>query len=45
MFFEKILGAIWEKILYNIGMKNTVRQPQQERAIEKKNKIIKAGYE
>ena len=45
MFFEKILVAIWEKILYNIGMKNTVRQPQQERAIEKKNKIIKAGYE
>lgn len=26
-------------------MKNTVRQPQQERSIEKKNKIIQAGYE
>jgi len=26
-------------------MKNEVRQPRQERAIEKKNKIIKAGYE
>jgi len=26
-------------------MKNTVREPQQERSIEKKNKIIKAGYE
>lgn len=26
-------------------MKNEVRQPQQERSIEKKNKIIKAGYE
>ena len=26
-------------------MKNEVRQPQQERSIEKKNKIIHAGYE
>lgn len=26
-------------------MKNTVREPQQERSIEKKNKIIDAGYE
>lgn len=26
-------------------MKNKVREPQQERAIEKKNKIIQAGYE
>lgn len=26
-------------------MKNVVREPQQERSIEKKNKIIKAGYE
>ena len=26
-------------------MKNEVRQPRQERAIEKKNKIIKAGFE
>lgn len=26
-------------------MKSTVRQPQQERSIEKKNKIIQAGYE
>ena len=26
-------------------MKNTVRKPQQERSIEKKNKIIEAGYE
>lgn len=26
-------------------MKNTVRVPQQERSIEKKNKIITAGYE
>lgn len=25
-------------------MKNNVRQPQQERSIEKKNKIIQAGY-
>lgn len=26
-------------------MKNAVREPQQERSIEKKNKIIQAGYE
>ena len=26
-------------------MKNTVREPQQERSIEKKNRIIEAGYE
>ena len=26
-------------------MKNNIRVPQQERSIEKKNKIIKAGYE
>ncbi len=26
-------------------MKNQVREPQQERSIEKKNKIIQAGYE
>lgn len=26
-------------------MKNVVREPQQERSIEKKNKIIQAGYE
>ena len=26
-------------------MKNTIRQPRQERSIEKKNKIINAGYE
>ncbi len=26
-------------------MKNTVREPRQERSIEKKNKIIRAGYE
>ena len=25
-------------------MKTTIRQPKQERAIEKKNKIIEAGY-
>lgn len=34
-------------LLYNVYMKdkNGVRQPQQERSIEKKNKIIEAGYE
>ena len=26
-------------------MKNDIRQPQQERSIEKKNRIIQAGYE
>lgn len=26
-------------------MSQTIRQPQQERSIEKKNKIVKAGYE
>jgi phosphosulfolactate synthase (CoM biosynthesis protein A) len=26
-------------------MKNNVRQPRQERSIEKKNKIIDAGYQ
>ena len=26
-------------------MKNQVREPQQERSIEKKNKIISAAYE
>jgi len=33
-------------ILYNVfNMKNEVRQPRQERSIEKKNRIIEAGYE
>ena len=33
-------------IIYNvIVMKNVVREPQQERSIEKKNKIIEAGYQ
>ena len=31
--------------LYNTIMKNEVRNPKQERSIEKKNKIIDAGYE
>ena len=32
--------------VYNIyNMKNLVRQPRQERSIEKKNRIIAAGYE
>lgn len=32
--------------MYNISiMKNVVREPRQERSIEKKNKIIQAGYE
>ena len=34
------------RLLYNVfNMKNEVRQPRQERSIEKKNKIIQAGYE
>ena len=32
-------------VLYNVAMKNNIRVPQQERSIEKKNKIIQAGYE
>lgn len=32
-------------IIQYINMKNEVRQPQQERSIEKKNKIINAGYQ
>lgn len=28
-----------------VNMKNEVRQPRQERSIEKKNKIIEAGYQ
>ena len=32
-------------LFYNIGMKNIVREPRQTRSIEKKNKIIEAGYE
>lgn len=34
-----------EKPWYNTAMKNEIRQPQQERSIEKKNRIIQAGYE
>ena len=34
-----------ERIGKEIAMKSTIRVPQQERSIEKKNKIIKAGYE
>ncbi len=32
-------------MLYNVIMKKEIRQPQQERSTEKKNKIIKAAYE
>ena len=32
-------------LLYNVIMKNEVRQPRQERSIEKKNRIIDAGYQ
>ena len=31
-------------LLYNVYMKNIVREPRQSRSIEKKNKIIEAGY-
>jgi AcrR family transcriptional regulator len=47
-FLEKIFISLDFSLLiyYNINnMKKTVRQPQQERSIEKKNKIINAGYE
>ena len=32
-------------LYYNVCMKNLVREPRQERSIEKKNRIIDAGYE
>ena len=32
-------------LYYNVCMKNIVREPRQERSIEKKNRIIQAGYE
>ncbi len=32
-------------LFYNVDMKNLVREPRQTRSIEKKNKIIEAGYE
>ena len=48
-FFEKKSPSALDfniNLYYDIYvMKKTVRQPQQERAIEKKNKIINAGYE
>lgn len=31
--------------MYYISMANEIREPKQKRSIEKKNKIIKAGYE
>lgn len=37
--------AFCEKIVYNRFMDKKVRQPQQERSNEKKNKIIAASYE
>lgn len=43
--FFKIFLDIFLVLLYNIIMKNLVRTPQQLRAIEKKNKIIEAGYQ
>ena len=32
-------------LYYNVCMKNIVREPRQERSIEKKNRIIDAGYQ
>ena len=32
-------------LYYNVCMKNLVREPRQERSIEKKNRIIEAGYQ
>lgn len=43
-YFEQTLD-LFSIPLYNISMKNEVRQPQQERSIEKKNKIISASFE
>ncbi len=45
-FFSYFVLDIFLFVLYNVfNMKNEVRQPQQERSIEKKNRIIQAGYE
>lgn len=45
IFFMFYILDIYCFILYNVNMKNEVRKPQQSRSIEKKNKIIEAGYE
>ena len=47
MFFHihKIFLAFFFGILYNGYMEKTIRQPQQERSNEKKQKIIDASYE
>ena len=37
--------AFLRGFLYNNSMKKAIRQPQQERSTEKKNKIIQASYE
>ena len=37
--------AFSRDFLYNSSMKKAIRQPQQERSTEKKNKIIQASYE
>lgn len=45
-FFEIIFIAFFGSLCYNVlNMSTHVRQPQQERSIEKKNRIIEAGYE
>lgn len=45
-FFSHFNLDKYSVILYNkFTMKNLVREPRQERSIEKKNKIIQAGYE
>ncbi len=46
IFFIFFTLDIYVNIVYNnVNMKNEVRQPRQERSIEKKNKIIEAGYQ
>lgn len=47
MFFHihKIFLAFFFGIIYNGYMEKTIRQPQQERSNEKKQKIIDASYE
>ena len=42
-FSEKIVANFYY-LLYNILMKKDVREPKQSRSIEKKKKIIEAGY-
>ena len=43
--FNFSLDSAWVLVYNEFNMKNLVREPQQERSIEKKNRIIEAGYQ